>query len=240
MFAKSTFPKMLAAAVVLAVLFVTGPAPAQDCPPHLADDPCTVDLISELMSGGCGAAPHYQVHSPPTDSNGDGWLETAIEIDLTTECSRVCVVLDYTETPTGFTLNLGDSPTNNGYGGNSGGPESASEVQIANQRLSLWTDGFSLGPGVVDELATADLRLANGSYKVCVSNQHVTFGQPQSTVSTPNYQLLFALPDTNPGVPAADQYKVYVGLNRVIDVLGGSPSAGRTGTGLRRAHITID
>jgi hypothetical protein len=174
------------------------------------------------------------VQVPPTDSNGDGWLESVIQVQLTDGCTRVCAVLDYTERPTGFTFDLGDSSTNNGYGGNDGGPEAEAEVQIAGETMTAFSVGH--GPSQLDRPVVQELALANSSYKICVSNQNVSYGQPSGRSSTPFDLELFALPD-----PFDGNTDVFLGLNRVIKKLTGGPSpSNRTGTGLRRAYITVE
>lgn len=77
--------------------------------------------------------------------------------------------------------------------------------------------------------------VADGAYKVCVSDQYASFGQPLGDASTPNGQALFALPD-----PFDGNTDLIIGLNRVIHALFGLPSGNRVGTGLQRAYVTIE
>jgi hypothetical protein len=229
------------AAFCLLVLVTAGPAaaapaPDQTCPRHLADEPCSVDLLTGNVTGPCvtpAGPPFYPAPPAVGDSDGDGWLETVVPVTLTDECRRVCVVLDYVEDPTGFTLDFGDSVTNNGHGGNAGTGESEAELQILGDVLTLFSRSY--GSGLVDRVAQAKLQLDTGSYKVCVSDQQATFGQPLSAASTPNGRALYALPD-----PFDGNSDVFIGLNRVISALGGAPSLGRVGTGLRRAYVTLE
>ncbi len=226
----------------LLLLVTAVPGMAQSCPRGLADNPCSIDLLTGTASSACSQPPFVQITTGPADSNGDGWWETVLHVNLGQEdeqCERVCVVLDYVEQPTGFTLDIGDSSTNNGQGGNNGTVENETELQILNQRLTLFSRSY--GPGLLDRVAEADLQLENGSYKVCVSDQHASFGQPLSSASTPNGQALFAFPDTGTAsTPHDGNVDLFIGLNRVIHNLAGLPSAGRIGTGLRRAYITVE
>ncbi len=198
------------------------------------NQPCGFDLVTGRMSESCRSTPGFDVTVPPTDSNGDGWLESVMRIKLADGCTRVCAVLDYTEQPSGFTFNLGDSSTNNGYGGNNGSPEAEAEVQINGETLTAFSVSF--GSGQLDRPINQELALNNSSYKVCVSNQNVSYGQPSGRSSTPFGLELFALPD-----PVDGNSEVFLGLNRVIHNLTGGPSpSNRTGTGLRRAYVTVE
>lgn len=209
------------------------PTLAGACP--VSDDlPCTVDLITGDMSDTCSTSPALGLATGLNDSNGDKWLEGVFRVALPSGCSRVCAVLDYTERPTGFSFNLGDSSTNNGYGGNDpGANEGAAEVQINAEVMSMYTD--ALGAGQVDRPVVQELALPDSAYKICVSNQRVSFGQASGRSEAPFGKTLFFLPDP------IDGNSVFIGLNRVIKNLAGGPSpASRTGTGLRRVSIVVD
>lgn len=196
--------------------------------------PCAVDLVTGEMSESCFTSQHFGLAGPLKDTNGDEWLEGVFRVRLEDGCNRVCAVLDYTERPTGFTFNLGDSFTNNGFGGNDGGPEQEAEVQILRETMTIYSRAF--GAGATDRPVVQGLALNDSSYKVCVSDQRVTFGQPSGSSITPFGEELFFLPD-----PGGDGNNVFIGLNRVIKTLGGDPSpASRVGTGLRRAYISVD
>lgn len=204
------------------------------CNPILDVIPCTIDLRFGLTSFSC-FPPFYTITAPPTDSDADGWLEMVLKVDLTPDCSEVCVVLEYEGRPSGWTLDFGDSETNNGFGGNSGSdPTSLAELEIQDETLRVWSD--ALGPGMVDQLATRQLRLTDSSYKVCVSNQHIKLGQPAGAHDAIFSELLYALPD----VDVDDNNDLYIGLNRVILSAAGAPvPSDRIGAGLRRAFITV-
>lgn len=212
-----------------------GSADETPCPEDVADIPCAIDLTTGKVTGPCaeGSGSFYTSIPRVEDSNDDGWLETVVPVNLSDGCSQVCVVLDYGEEPTGWTLNFGDSSTNNGHGGNAGTGESEAELQILNDRLTLYSRAY--GPGLTDRVATADVQVTEGAYKVCVRDQFALFGQPRSTAHTPNGKALFALPD-----PSDGNSDLYIGLNRVIGSVGGPPSSGRVGTGLSRAYITFE
>ncbi len=201
----------------------------EQCNPFLDAIPCTIDLKLGLASASCGLSPFYAITAPPYDSNNDHWYEAVLKVDLTPNCSEVCVVLEFEGVPSGWNLNLGDSATNNGYGGNSSLDDTSyAELEIQDQNLRIWTDTDGTPP--VDNLGGQQLRLTDGGYKICVSNQHINLGQQAGTYDTPRAKLLYALPD----IDFDGNSEVFFGLNRVIYGPGG-----RIGAGLRRASVTI-
>lgn len=199
------------------------------CPADFALSPCSIDLVSGERSEGCGP---YEIRSMD-DSNDDRFLEAVLAAKIPDECERICVVLDYGDRPQGWTFNIGDSSTNNGYGGNAGGPEAEAEAQILDHQFTTYS--VDHGPGMVDRVASQGLALRDSGYKVCVSDQTITYGQSASRATTPFSKNLFALPD-----PVDGNRRIFIGLNRVIANISGAPSAGRVGSGLLRAHISID
>ena len=220
--------------IVVTALLTASASSAQSCSSPLGADPCRIDFVAAQVSPSCSSTSFLQVASPLQDSNGDDWLETVLRANVTDGC-RLCVVLDYTETPTGYTLDLGDSATNNGQGGNNGGGESEAELQIRDEVLTAFSIGY--GPSLLDRVVEQQLSLDQSSYKICVGNQSITWGQPAGSSSTPHGKALFALPD----LAFDGNTDVFLGLNRVIHNLAGAPSpSNRVGTGLRRAYVTVE
>ena len=139
------------------------------------------------------------------------------------------IVTEYDGTPAGWTVDIGDSATNNGYGGNDGGPEHAAEVQILNQTLSVYNDPKI--PGQVDNMLNQPLSLTNGSLKFTVSNQTMTVGQPQTVLSTPVTQTLFWIPDP-PALTDAERWSIHGAFNSVVN-----GDTGRQGCGVNNVAI---
>ena len=71
----------------------------------------------DLKTGTSTSTPNQFITllEPPTDSNGDSWLETLVKIDFQGLTSAKFIV-DYGTTPSGWTVNIGDSVSNNGFG----------------------------------------------------------------------------------------------------------------------------
>lgn len=199
------------------------------CPQPLI--PCAIDLKTGLFTGACQNSPLSFVVLPNEGGVNDGWKETVVKVNLGTGCTCANFVVEYEGTPTGWTVNIGDSPTNNGFGGDSSNLTiSAAETQVLDQTMSVYSTG--LAPGVLDRLLTQDLALTDGAIKFVVKNQFLSLSQPHTVLQTPNSQLLYAIPDLLPTSP--DGSNIYAGFNRVV-----SGPGGRIGTGARRVSITL-
>jgi hypothetical protein len=192
-----------------------------------------------FQPGGACAAVGRPASCPASPTTG--WKQAALKIALPAGCTQANVTIEYEGTPCGFTADLGDSSTNDGFGGGAGGTTlSCAEAQVLNSPSAagvgnpLSTLGVysSCQGGVVDNLANASLALTNGSLKFTVKNQFVSWGEPAIVLQTPNVKRLFQLPDTLG--PGADGSTLYLGLNRVI-----SGPGGRIGYGARRAIISF-
>lgn len=160
-----------------------------------------------------------------------GWRKAALKIVIPPACTQANVVVEYEGTPKAWTVNLGDSPTNDGYAGDAGTTANNAELWIVGEDLALANGGSS--PAVINNpLIFQHLALTDGSIKFAVKNQFVSWGQPYGFAFAPATKDLFTIPDTT--VAAADQRAIYLGLNRVI-----TNRLDRVGCGARRALITF-
>ena len=165
-----------------------------------------------------------------------GWKMAALKIVIPgapNTCAQANIVVEYEGTPKLWSLNLGDSPTNDGHAGDAGTTKHEAEVWILGENLSL-APADTLAPALTidNPLVLQHLALTDSALKLVVKNQSVSWGQPFSLVQEPATKNLFAIPDTT--VPAADQRAIYLGLNRVI-----TGRSDRTGCGARRVLITF-
>lgn len=226
-----------AALVALALLAGTAaPAEAQGCPPFL----CYVDLAQ-----GTFICPNTTVYPPPridpvvtTAFNPTcdvaGWNAAVVQVNVPEGCSGVSVWVEYAGEPEGWTLNVGDSLTNDGFGGDASSLPAGqnAELQILDDTLTVY-GAIPAPPN--DTLVTQTVALRDGGLRVNVEDQFVSWGGPYSELMTPDYGRLFFLPED----PAEGENRtVYVGLNRTISPIGGQ-NATRNGCGLRRALLTI-
>lgn len=164
---------------------------------------------------------------PNVDPNCPGTRMLMAEIDIPDACTQAVIWVQFDAEPSGWTLNLGDSPTNNGFGGDSGIASNA-ELQILDQNLGVYN--AATVPEEVDLLAFQHLALANGALNVIVENQKISWGQPYSALQSFGLERLFAIPDAS----SADGRRIYLGVNRVV------ANTSRTGCGARRVLISLE
>jgi hypothetical protein len=230
------FSKPLTHIVLSILLLAAAPAAVQAaCPSGIA----VLDLKTLTSYSTLGSAVGFTPGGapspvPPTAAcpAAAGWKMAVLKIVVPgapNGCTQANVVVEYEGLPSAWTVNLGDSPTNDGYAGDAGTTDNYAELWVLGEDLSL-ANGGPLAQ-VNNPLAMQHLSLTNGSLKFVVKNQFVSWGQPYSLVQSPASKFLFAIPDTT--VPAADQRAIYLGLNRVIG------STARTGCGARRVLVSF-
>lgn len=223
---------------VTAVLFrnqgVVPPAPACTTPPP-APAASTTAFVLDLKTGFAGTFGSQGVtgpmpawvsyHTPPVALTGAhaGWNRTALKINLAGYC-KANIVVEYEGQPSDWTVDIGDSPTNDGYGGDAGTTVNEAEVQVVNNSLGLYSREQPTGPVLLE---TDTFNLKDGALKFVVSNGALTWGQPSKARVDSN---LFAIPDTT----STDGSSIYAAFNSVV-----SQRADRVGHGARRVMITL-
>jgi len=153
---------------------------------------------------------------------------TVVTFDMTGCTEAIISVLYTSASSTGWTIDLGDSPTNNGWGGGVfGTTRQNAELQVLNHVVSSYASitGQQIGPAVP---------LPNSWLRIIVRNGYLFWGSPTTLVPL---QGTFAFPD--PLGPQSDGNRFYLGINRVIQNLTGAPFPGRVGTGIRRVIINL-
>jgi len=244
------------ASAILAAEKPAPPASAGACPVG-PDNACVLDLKGKerpTVPAVCTADPWptYLAFQQPerlSDSNGDAWWESVVRIrlDPTKGCDCAVFVASYEKEPSGFTVDIGDSPTNDGFGGDAGTTALAAEAHVTGSGLSVFTQ-FP-----VDEVLHVSFpSLAGRTVTLRVCDQQLAFeldkapgeARPLSGVArTLLLPRLFALggqasPDKSRPSREAD-YDLFAAFNRVIHVMSGAPAKERTGTGLRRVEIYL-
>jgi hypothetical protein len=213
-----------------ALAFAAAPATAQ-CVPYL----CYIDLAPTAGPPICPNASVYTVLAAPAvlpagpttpTCNTAAYTATVIRINVPTGCSGADVWLQYRGEPQGYTLDLSDSDSADGGGGDAGSQPIGqnAELQILGNTLSLFS--ASTNPDAIVALNQQQLALTDGALNVTVGNQFASWGQPFQSVSSPDGRL-FNLQTGN-----ANRH-LYVGLNRTV------ANAGRNGCGARRALISL-
>ncbi len=224
-------PSFLASCLGVALL-LSGVAAHAQCPAgHLL----YLDLVAGVSVPVPTNSPYF--HFPvPLQPNGNAdcapatAYATVVRVTVPPGCHGAEVWLDYAGEPHGWTLDIGDSETNNGFGGDGGTLPAGqnAELQILDQRLTGY-NAASAPP--VDTIISQSLGLTDGALRFEVSNQSVSWGQPLTTLATPSLEQLFFLPD-HPMLP--ENRDIFVGLNRSVG------SSDRNGCGLRRAMVMFD
>jgi hypothetical protein len=159
----------------------------------------------------------------------NSWYSAVLRLDLSPPCDEAEITVEW-EKPIAWTLHIADSPTNDGYGGDSNTTLNNAEMWI-NQQI-LWVATNRMPGGNDDSLYQENLQLNYGAMKFTVKNQWLSWGEPYHVLNTAATKKLFALPDTN---NAAEGSNLYVGLNRIVGA-----DLTRSGCGAQRAMITVE
>lgn len=182
---------------------------------------------------------------PGTQNNTLG--QVVVQLDLKPifpiKCTQANIVVEYEGTPSNWTVDIGDSPTNNGFAGGVPGTTGAcAEVQVLNSTLTAYKDCLPIGPlpGALPLPLLPNpnpLSLKDGALKFVVKDQYLSVGQPFATPAVADLPHSFHIPDTIGPLP--DGSKIYAAFNRVILGVGTVVDQNRIGTGARRVMITL-
>lgn len=190
-------------------------------------------IYTQLRSDTVVTTPENPVSTCP---NPSAWRAVVAKVDVPAGCSGVAVWVQYEGEPSGFTLDVADSETDNGFGGDGGSLPAGqnAELQVLDDDLSVYN--ASSVAANVGQLTNQQLALKDGSLNVIVKDQFVSWGNPYGALSTPGIQQLFFLPPAPVTAPA--NRTLYVGFNRVVAPTGGQDTS-RNGCGARRALLVL-
>jgi hypothetical protein len=161
-----------------------------------------------------------------------GWKEAVLKINFAGGCTKATIWAQWEGLPKAWTLNIGDSPTNDGFGGGVPGTTlNDAELWVLNERMSVANGGST-----VDTIYNQDQSLTDSALNFVVKNQYISWGQPYGFLQTPNLKNLFALSAVDPLDVTNGANNIYAGLNRVIY---NAPANGRRGCGLRRVLVAL-
>ncbi len=219
--------------MVLTLLVVAAPPAAAQCPAFI----CYLDLVQGAAICPNPAVYQYKDGTTPIDHGDFDDLSATcptpqhgvvVRVDLPAGCTGLEVIAEFGSDPEDHFLNIGDSITNNGFGGDSGSVPMGqnAEVHVVDDQLFVFSAADN--PTDVETLATANLQLRDGALKIVVRDQAVSWSQPYSALETPDLERLFFLPN---GPVAPDNRTLFVGVNRVINDLS------RLGCGVR--HVLM-
>lgn len=209
------------------VLTLEGPgAPA-------ASPACSSEAWSKLLS--------FTLPGRWSDANADRSWETVLRLRLDPKkgcgCARFKVA--YGDRVAAWTAHIGNSPTNNGHGGDEGTTDKTAEAYVFVQQLFVFS-AAQTQRRVVDRLLDVGLPPLRGrtlEFEVCDQRVAVKLlpGEQDTAplrwdLQTLNSRLLFAL---------TAEEAIYAAFNRVIHDHTAAASHGRLGSGARRVEIAL-
>lgn len=200
----------------------------------LDDNVVHLDLKDGVVRG---YSPYISfITSPTTNPGTECDKKVVLEIDFSGKYRGAKIFLNYAERPRLWTLDISDSPTGDGYGGDNGTTSNMAETQIHNKQLRIYGNSLS---GYMDASANGGLLIKTvenfarkGSrVKVDISDERVEW-KSKEVKDFIESKFLYTLSGQETLYGAQEQ-KVYVGFNRVV--------AGefRSGTGLCQATIEL-
>jgi len=197
---------------------------------------CTINLVANTQN--CGGISNITFVVPPTGG------KTVVKLNMNPdEYLHARFEVTYGSAPTGWTVNIGDSATNDGYGGDSGTQSRDAEMQVVNTSMAVYgSDHYSTPGGLYASFSN----VATTSYPLVldVQTEYLKWGvYVGSTVirspcsDTSLECALFAL-----GYPSDQRWEtegqvnddLYAAFNRVIN------GDYRSGSGVSRVIITLD
>jgi len=172
-------------------------------------------------------SPYYSVIEDPT---GKYVVTTDLRPTGYTAYKKVTYEFTFDSAPTDWLIDIGDSSTNNGWGGDSGTQSNDSELHIQNGTLCIYLSDVGGGTLFVSEPNCAP---ANGRIKIEISNNKVYYYNYTTGVSrTWTSPYIFALNGQSDSEGSIN-YTLYAGINRVVG------STSRVGSGVATATITF-
>lgn len=150
---------------------------------------------------------------------------------------RLILELQFSGPSREWSLNLGDSNTNNGWGGDGCTAINDAELQILNGVLELYgSDLLDTDPDYGYKVRFMkrweNVIGSDGKLRLEVADGKVTYLNSEGRRETFEHYALFALagqPDREAGV----NYDLYLGVNRVV-------APGRTGSGISKVKISFE
>jgi hypothetical protein len=238
--------------IILTLLAVGGAAEAiAQCRPALAG-PCAIELHGEgapRLSGSCADEAWkghltFQLPARFADADANGWHEVVLQLDPDPRRGCGCAVfrITYEGKPTGYTVNIGDSPTNDGYGGDAWSSRFDAEILVARSDLDAFGAERQDSPAETRIFGLHGLPLADRVLELEICDQSVRFALDEldgffNTFTSSELIAIRAAAQEDDG--AAADSRIYAGFNRVIHRRSGRPSHDRFGSGVRRVEISL-
>ncbi|WP_445313035.1 DUF4347 domain-containing protein [Microcoleus vaginatus] len=195
--------------------------------------PYQIDLKTGTITG--QPNPFISLVNTPTDSNADSWFEAVAKINFDGNIKKAKFIVEYDQTPSGWTVNLGDSGSNDGYGGDATTQSRDAEMNIVNGNMSVFGNDYNTPPG--GELTQGNVPnfVSNGSrVEFEVSNEQLGWDNKNGLKNSLNSPYLYAL-NGQPDATGPVNSEIYAGFNRVI-----SGPGDRIGSGASKVTILLN
>jgi Ca2+-binding RTX toxin-like protein len=196
-------------------------------------NPYEIDLKTGTITGGQNQ--FISLVNTPTDSNADSWLEAVAKINFDGNIKKAKFIVEYDETPSGWTVNLGDSASNNGYGGDAGTQSRDAEMQIVNGGMAVYGNDYNTPPAGSLPQGNVPNFVTNGSrIELEVSNEKLAWDNKSGLQNSLTWPYLYAL-NGQPDDEGPVNSEIYAGFNRVI-----SGPFDRIGSGASKVTILLN
>ena len=160
-----------------------------------------------------------------------GGGKTVLKIN-TSNSETVCFDVQYDNVPTGWTVNIGDSITNDGWNGDAGTQANDAELQINGSQFDLYGNDYSPSPGARWLKSVPYLAQKGETIRFIVRNGYAEWDDKNGAkgqISSPYLYALNGQPDSEGPV----NYDIFAAFNRVI------ANSSRAGTGVAKVTITL-
>ena len=188
----------------------------------------TIDLTTgEIV----GEHPGITLVSAPTDSNNDGYYEVVVKLNYQSGFETSKFLIEYDKTPENWTVNIGDSQSNNGHKGDGSHQSNDAETQILNQNLVV--HGNDDIPSSLNPLANvSDFVTQPSEIEFKVSNEYLAWNNNNGILGDVESPYLYAL-NGQADSEGPVNYDIYAAFNRVIS------STSRIGSGVSKVTIVV-
>ncbi|MEP6524884.1 DUF4347 domain-containing protein, partial [Microcoleus vaginatus DQ-U2] len=195
--------------------------------------PYQIDLKTGTITGGQNQ--FISLVNTPEDSDGDSWLEAVAKINFDGNIKKAKFIVEYDKAPSGWTVNLGDSGSNDGYGGDGSTQSRDAEMQIVNGNMSVFGNDYNTPPsGELTQGNVSNFVSNASSVELEVSNEQLGWDNKSGLKNSLTSPYLYAL-NGQPDDGGPVNSEIYAGFNRVI-----SGYSDRIGSGASKVTILLN
>jgi len=200
--------------LLVSALMFAKPAAAA---PAMSGGSCTINLVANTNT--CSGQSSWLMVQ---QGNGQALTEVS-------GMKTITYAITYGSVPSGWTVNIGDSATNDGYGGDSGTQSNDAELQVVNANMAIFGNDYNTPAGGLLKTVAG---IANTSYplNLTVKNQYLSWQMyvVNGSLSSPYLYALAGQPDLEGPINS----DIYAAFNRTIG------DTSRSGTGVVSVTIT--